>query len=52
MAKKDKTSPPPDLCMWVVVQAQDAENAEAALIELGFPLGFARSATTAAGALV
>ncbi|HAD07747.1 MAG TPA: hypothetical protein DCE76_11380 [Anaerolineaceae bacterium] len=38
MAKKDKTSPPPDLCMWVVVQAQDAENAEIALMELGFPV--------------
>lgn len=38
MAKKDKTSPPLDLCMWVVVQAQDAENAEAALMELGIPV--------------
>ncbi len=26
----------PDLCMWVIVQAQDAENAEGALEELGF----------------
>ncbi len=38
MANKEKTSPPPDLCMWVVVQAQDAENAELALMELGLPV--------------
>jgi uncharacterized protein YaaQ len=26
----------PDICMWIVVQGQDAENAEVALVELGF----------------
>lgn len=36
MDENQKKPQSPDTCMWVIVQAQDAENAEIALSDLGF----------------